>query len=371
VTTGQVEPATGKRVSWAELFFDLVFVFAVTQVSELLHHDHTLAGLGRAFIVFVPIYWVWVGTSIQSNVQDMTRPAGRLTIFAVALGGLFMALSVPHAFENWGLFFALSYWASRLVLGLRLFTGSNFTVNPFTVSMTVSGPLLVIGGLLDGPARLVLWAAVAAIDLATPTVLRARLRGMHFDAEHLTERFGLFVLIAIGESVVAIGTPVAKSSHLDWSTIAAVTAAFALSCGLWWVYFHFATAAMQHALETASIQVSITRHVLSYGHVGFIASIIALSVGMSEAVNEPKHALSPSILALLYGGCAVYLATFGYTRWMMFRKLSTTRLAAAACVLLLYPVDLHLPAIAAVTTLAAVLVILNAVEYRLADRPSS
>ncbi|MDX6280972.1 MAG: hypothetical protein QOH03_2043 [Kribbellaceae bacterium] len=360
--------ATGKRVSWAELFFDLVFVFAVTQVSELLHHDHSPGGLLRALVVFVPVYWVWVGTTIQGNVQDLSGPGGRLTIFAVALGGLFLALAVSQAYGRWGLFFALSYWASRLVLGLRLFSGSNFTVNPFTISMTVSGPLLVLGGFLDGTPRLLVWASVAVIDLATPTVLRVRLRSMHFDAIHLTERFGLFVLIAIGESVVAIGTPVAASERLSALTVLAVTAAFAVSCGLWWVYFHFATAAIEHALATASIQSSITRHVLSYGHFGFIASIIGLSVGMSEAVDHPTHHLSPTILALLYGGCTAYLATFGYTRWMMFRRLSVTRLAAAGCVVVLYPVALHLPAIVAVTTLAVVLALLNVVEYRRASK---
>src|SRR4051812_26552389 len=110
------EPQQGKRVTWAELYFDLVFVFAITQVSALLHQDHSWAGCARALIVFVPIYWVWVGTSIQSNVNDLNRPLGRLSIFAVALGGLFMAMSVPHAYHDWGLLFACSYWASRLVL---------------------------------------------------------------------------------------------------------------------------------------------------------------------------------------------------------------------------------------------------------------
>jgi low temperature requirement protein LtrA len=365
------EPQHGKRVSWAELYFDLVFVFAITQVSTLLHHDHSWAGCGRALIVFVPIYWVWVGTSIQSNVNDMSQPLGRLSIFAVALGGLFMAMAVPHAYEDWGLLFACAYWASRLVLGARQFLGPRLALNPFTVSMFVTGPLLVVGALLDDDARTAVWLAAAALDLSTPTLFRTRLRQMHFDAEHLTERFGLFVLIAIGESVVAIGAPVAARPDVDaWSLIAVATA-FALSTGLWWVYFHFATDAMRHALATASVQLHVTRHVLSYGHVGFIASVIAVAVGMSEAVNHPTSPMDHGVAALLYGGCAAYLATFGYTRWMMFRQVATTRLTGAAIVLLVFPVALAVDAEAALALLAAVVAGVNIVEYRIVARRTS
>jgi low temperature requirement protein LtrA len=365
------EPEHGKRVSWAELYFDLVFVFAITQVSALLHHDHSWAGCARALIVFVPIYWVWVGTSIQSNVNDMSQPLGRLAIFAVALGGLFMAMSVPHAYEDWGLLFACAYWASRLVLGARLFLGPRFALNPLTVSMFVTGPLLVVGALLDDDARTAVWLVAAALDLSTPTLFRARLRQMHFDAEHLTERFGLFVLIAIGESVVAIGAPVATQPDPDaWSLIAVATA-FALSTGLWWVYFHFATDAMRHALATASVQQQVTRHVLSYGHVGFIASVIAVAVGMSEAVNHPTSPMNHGVAALLYGGCAAYLATFGYTRWMMFRQVATTRLTGAAIVLLVFPVALAVDAEVALALLAVVVAGVNIVEYRIVARRTS
>lgn len=355
-------------MTWAELYFDLVFVFAITQVSALLHHDHSWAGCLRALIVFVPIYWVWVGTSIQSNLNDMNQPLSRLAIFAVALGGLFLALSVSHAYEDWGLLFACAYWASRLVLGARLFLAPRLVLNPYTVSMLITGPLLVVGALLDGNARVAVWLIAAVLDLSTPTLFRARLQAMHFDAEHLAERFGLFVLIAIGESVVAIGAPVAAQSELEAWTLIAVATAFALSTGLWWVYFHFATDAMRHALATATVQLNVTRHVLSYGHVAFIASIIAVSVGMTDAVNHPTSPMDHGVAALLYGGCAVYLATFGYTRWMMFRQVATTRLTAAGVVLVLLPVAFLVDAVAALALLAVVVAGVNLVEYRIVVR---
>jgi low temperature requirement protein LtrA len=332
------QSAPGKRVTWAELFFDLVFVFAVTQGSVLLHGDHSPAGIVRAVVVFVPVYWVWVGTTIQSNVNDLSRPLDRLPIFAVALGGLFMALAVADAYHGRALLFAGSYWGCRLVLGIRLFVGPHFTLNPFVVSMTITGPMLVVGALV------------------------------HYDPGHLSERFGTFVLIALGESIVAIGSPAAVSHHLDANTLLTMAAAFALTCGLWWVYFHFATDAMRHALATAKVQLDITRHVLSYGHVLFIASIMTIAVGMSEAVHHPSERLSWGVTALLYVGCAIYLSGFGYTRWMMFRKVSSTRLVAAGALLALLPLGRAIPAAAALALAALVLAVLNVVEYQIVAR---
>src|SRR5919197_1256413 len=114
------EPEVGKRVTWAELFFDLVFVVAVTRVSGLLEHHLSWGGALRTLVVFVPIYWLWVGTSIQTNLQDATRPLLRIRIFGVALAGVFMALSVPEAYGHLGLLYALAYWLGRLVLGVGI-----------------------------------------------------------------------------------------------------------------------------------------------------------------------------------------------------------------------------------------------------------
>jgi low temperature requirement protein LtrA len=352
-----------KRVSWAELFFDLVFVFAVTEVSTLLEADHSWAGALRALVVFVPIYWAWVGVAIQTNVRDMSTPGLRIGMFAVALAGLFMALAVPDAYGDRALLFALAYWAARLVLGFVGVAHDGWRVNPYTVSMTITGPILVVGALTDGWVQVAIWGLAALIDLSTPTVLRRRLRGMHFDAPHLAERFGLFVLIALGESVVAIGSSAAPAGRLGVAVGLAVAAAFTVSAGLWWVYFNYAAEAVRHALATAQVQLDVTRLVLSYGHLSLIAAIIAVSVGLREAVAHPGTALPPAGVGLLFGGSALYLATFGYTRWMMFHLVSTTRLTAAAVVVLLIVPAAHLPATAALLMLAAVLVALNTVEY--------
>jgi low temperature requirement protein LtrA len=342
-----------------------VFVFAVTEASALLETDHSWAGLLRALIVFVPVYWVWVGTAMLTNQLDADRPRLRLVVFAVGLASIFMAIALPDAYGPLGLMLAVAYWLARLVLGAGLLLGDDrrSRVNPYTVSMIVTGPLLVVGAVLDETPRTVVWGVAAVIDLATPTLLRSRLLRMHVDAGHLAERFGLLVLIALGESVVATGIS-ARAGHLDVAVGAAVGAAFALTAGLWWVYFHFAADAVRHALATAVVQLDITRLVLSYGHLMFIAAVIAIAVGLHGAVAEPLHQLSWGTAGLLFGGAALYLAAFGFTRWSMFRLVSRTRLTAAAIVLAMLPLAPLVPALAAVLALAAVIAGLNAFELR-------
>lgn len=365
------EPVTDKRVTWAELFFDLVFVFAITQVSGLLHNDHSWGGVGQALVVFIPLYWAWVGTSVHANTHDVDNPLDRLGIFGIGLCALFMAMATPLAFDERGALFGAGYYGARIILALLISRGRVVGLSPFTVAVYFTGPLLLIGGLLDGPARVVLWTAAAVIDLATPRLLRSRLIGLRFEPSHMPERFGLFLLIALGESIVATGLPAAAAPDLTAAKVGAVTAAFVLACALWWVYFHFGASAMQHALKTAEVQTDVVRQVLSYGHLAFIAAVIALAGGLTEVVAHPGAHLHVDTAALLFGGCALYLAAFGYTRWMMFRLWSKTRLAAGAAALALLPLATQLPALAALSLLAAVVVVLNIVEYELVRRRGS
>lgn len=163
----------GKRVIWAELFFDLVLVFAITEVSSLLHRDHSWGGCLRALIVFVPIHWVWVGTTIHSIVHDMTTPLRRLATVGVALTNLFMALAVPETYVDQALLLAFACWSARLLIGIGLVLRSSASrFNPFAISMVFTGPVLIVGALPGGTAQEVVWGAAALLDLSTPMVLR-------------------------------------------------------------------------------------------------------------------------------------------------------------------------------------------------------
>ncbi|WP_395296064.1 low temperature requirement protein A [Kitasatospora hibisci] len=360
-------PVAEKRVTWAELYFDLVFVFAITQVSGLLHHHHDWAGVARALVVFVPVYWCWVGTTVQANIRDVDTPKGRIGILAVGLAGLFMALAVPAAYEGRGLLLGAGYWAARVVLLLVLIRIPGVWRGPYGVGVLVSGPLLLAGGLLPEGPRTALWALAAACDLSAPLIFRSRLARVAYHPSHMPERFALFLLVALGESIVGIGAT-AADTRLDAVELAAVAAAFTISCGLWWQYFVYAADAMRHAVTVADSRRDMIRRIFQYGHLALVAAVIAVAVGFGETVADPRQSLGPGSVALLYGGCGLYLLTFGYTRWMMFRAVSTTRVLAAAVVLALVPVVVRLPAIVVLAALAVVLVVLNVVEHVRVER---
>ena len=182
--------STEKKVTWTELFFDLVLVFAITQITALLDENHGWAALGQALIVFVPIYWAWVGTSVHCNLHDTDNAIDRAGILALALCALFMAVAVPQAYEQRGALFGGAYFALRAILAGLYFRGRPITLVTPLVAACVTGPLMLAGGLVPTPARTVLWGLAAAVDLATPRVLRRRLMAVAFDAGHLVERFG-------------------------------------------------------------------------------------------------------------------------------------------------------------------------------------
>jgi low temperature requirement protein LtrA len=259
-------PGREKRVAWVELFFDLVFVVAVTQVSSLLHADHSWSGVGRALVVFIPIYWAWVGMTMHANLHDVDRTGARLGVFAVGLCGLFMAVALPEAYETRGLLFGASYWAARLVLYAlmwRSYRGTGF--NPFIAASFVTGPLLTLGGLLDGGTRVTTWALAAAVDLFVPFLDRRRMTRIAYEPSHLPERFGLFLIIALGESVAETGV-VAGHQPVTPVRLAAVAVAFVCACALWWVYFVLAADAIRYALRTAEVAIEVIRPVLPYAH---------------------------------------------------------------------------------------------------------
>jgi low temperature requirement protein LtrA len=355
-------PEQDKRVSWVELFFDLVFVVAVTQVTGLLHADHSWSGAAQALIVFIPIYWAWVGMTMHANLHDVDQTGTRLGVFTVGLCGLFMAMALPDAYGSRGLLFGASYWAARLVLyALMRPSYRSVGFNPFTAAAFVTGPLLTLGGLTHGTTRIVLWALAASVDLFVPFLARRRMTHIAYDPSHLPERFGLFLLIALGESVAEIGV-VAGRHPVTPARLAAVAVAFALACALWWVYFVFAADAIRYAVRTAEIAIEVIRPVLPYGHLAFIGGIIAIAAATGEVIVHPLAHLHTDVAALLFGGTALYLATFGYTRWRMFHTLSTARLSAAVLCLALLPLAGLAPALVAMATLAAVLVALNVWE---------
>lgn len=347
-----------KMVTAVELFLDLVFVFAVTRASELLQEDHSWPGVLRALVAFVPVFWLWVGTTMVANLHEIDTVRGRATFFGVALAGLTMALALPLAYEHQGVLFAAAYWAGRVVLYLSILRSphrAEFVT--FPVGAFVTGPALLVGALLPLGWQTAVWAAVAALELATPALRRSRLTATPFDTGHLADRYSTFIIIALGETVVATGAAV-PAEELELAHLVALVLAFGACFALWWTYFDLAAGAIETALEHARVKIDVIRPVLSYGHLALVAGIVGVAAAIGEAVREPAAALHRDLAALLFGGAALYLATFGFTRWRLLHSVAWPRLAGALACLVL---ALVAPAVPALVSLAALVVVLAAV----------
>ncbi|MDQ2812205.1 MAG: low temperature requirement protein A [Actinomycetota bacterium] len=329
--------ADERQTAWPELFLDLVFAFGLTEIAALAHQE-LLNGLGlaRTLVVLVPLYWAWVGTSVHVNTHGVETDRDRLGIFAIALCALFMALSIPSAFAGRSVLFAASYLALRAIVVLLVAGGKKMDIRPFLVSVIVTGPLLLMGAFLT-PVQLPIWGLAAVTDLSTPLVLRRVLIETHFDPQHLPERFGSFILVALGESIIAIGLPAASARHLEPAVIVAVAVSFVLVSSLWWLYSSFGAPDAARQLAQATAQTDVVRQAFAYGHLFLAAAVISISVGFRAIVTAPDRHLGLGVTAMFLGGIAVYVASIGITTWPHQHRKSSIDLAGAAVVAAVIP----------------------------------
>ncbi|GGY27356.1 low temperature requirement protein A [Streptomyces omiyaensis] len=371
IATGDSAEPSGKkgeqRVTWAELFFDLVWVFALVQISGVLASAYGPLGLAQTLILLVPLWWGWMSATLLGNSAGVAldRPAIRMMLFALAACGLGMTVAIPHAYEQHGLLFALCYVVMRALLwaGMRkLPLFGDLRIEPFGLSLLLASPLFLAGGLTSGAARTALWGTAAVLEVAVPVLFGHRLDRFTFETSHLPERFGLVIIMALGETVLAVGTN-ASDSALGPARFAALAVSFTVIVGLWWTYFHFGAAAVRHSLQTDPVQARIVRDVFNYGHFIYLTAIIFLAVGLKKICLDPlavPHSLPEMLLA---PSAALYLFGFCYSRWRMFGAAGVSRFSAAAFCLLLTPVALSLPMLVTGVIVAAVLVGLNVFEY--------
>jgi low temperature requirement protein LtrA len=357
------EPSHGQRVSWAETFFDLVFAFAVTQVAGLAQRAGDAVSVGRAVVLFVPLWWAWVGVSIVYNGIAMTSTKRHLKLFASGLLAFVMSIEAPQAYGNRGLIFAIAYLCVRGLLywavwRRRLFP---FRLHPFMISFTVSAPLFVVGALTALPARGWIWLAAGLIELVNPSVLTRRFATMRFESAHLPERFGLFVIIALGEVLVGVGAAESRQG-LGWLQLGTLILAFVLCCALWWTYFHFAAPAMEYALREARIQSGLVRTVFSRAHLVMVIGLVLTASGLAQAVHTPLAHPSGVHSWFLGAGTALYVLTFCYTRISMFGGTGIPRLVAGLLAAAVAAAGTLLPLIATLGALVAVLIALNVFE---------
>jgi low temperature requirement protein LtrA len=330
-----------------ELFFDLVFVFAITQVSHLFLDHLSWAGAGQAALALLVVWWAWQYTTWVTNELDPASTAVRLLMFALMLAGLLLAIAIPDAFGDKALLFAGAYVAIQV--GRHLFltvvaagpgTLERERAGRILIWFGASGVLWIAGALADGDARAALWVAALALDYGGPLVIfrvpgLRRLRGEDWviSTAHFTERFGLFVIIALGESIILTGATTA-GLELTAPVVTAFVVAFLGTAALWWLYFTSVARLAEQFLETAPDRVLLARDTYTYGHALVVAGIIVTAVGDEIVIAHPTDELSTAELMTVVAGPVLYLLAQAWFRFRITRQPSPRRLGGAlACVL--------------------------------------
>jgi low temperature requirement protein LtrA len=357
----EVTPAEEERkTSYLELFFDLVFVFAFTQVTALILEDTSVEGFARAALVLAMVWWAWSAYAWMTNAIDIENTVTRLIIFTAMAAGFFMALAVPDAFQDEAAWFAVAYFVVRVLnttlyaWGVRGVPGQLRAVFQLAPWFLVAALVALIGGFVDPDYRAWIWLASLAIDVVgTLTVTRA---DWGVSPSHFAERFALIVIIALGESIVAIGIGTSELER-DTTYALSVVVAFAGVAALWWAYFDFTAVAAERALRRASAAARgpIARDVFTYFHYPVVFGIILYAVAAKKTLEHPLDPLSDAGRWALGLGIAIFLGGFALMRFRVVRRIAWERLAAAAVALVL---AVALDGTDAIVTLGIVIVVL-------------
>jgi low temperature requirement protein LtrA len=366
--------SVNQRVTNIELFFDLVYVFAVTQLSHHLLADPTIDGAFQTAILLALVWLAWAYTMWVTNWLDPDRLQVRLLLVALMLVSLTMSVALPRAFGPWGLWvggaYALMQVGRTVFLVAVLPPGSlrrNF--ERILVWSTVSGALAVAGGLVGGHARELLWLLTIGVDVlgglvgfATPGLGRSRTTDWTIEGSHFAERCQAFILIALGESIVIIGATLSQLAHVSGTEIAAFVVAFAGSVAMWWLYFDRSADASEEIIASSADPGRIGRSAYHLIHPVMVAGIIVAAAADEKILSQPSVHASAASAWLILGGPALFLAghaAFKYVLWGIF---PWTRLAGVAVLALLALAVPALPEIGLAACAAAVVAVVAAAD---------
>jgi low temperature requirement protein LtrA len=357
-----------QRATNLELFFDLVFVFAVTQLSHTLLSHLTLTGAGRTLFMLLVVWWGWTYTTWMTNWFDPDAIAVRLVLIGCMLASLMMAIAIPEAFGDRALLFAGGYTALQVVRNLFVVwaTEDSWPQHVTFVGITwwsfATAILWIAGAFASFDARIVIWALALAIDYAGPYAgywLPGRggvtADDWQIEGSHFAERFQLFIIIALGESIVVTGAT-ASSLQIDLARGAAISVAFIGSAALWWLYFSYVASVSQRRLGSAEERGELARDAYTYLHAVMVAGIIVSAVGDELSIAHPGSELQLSGVLTIAGGPALYLLGHVLFRLRMAGSLSRKRLAGSGAVALAGLAGLWIPALACAALVAAALV---------------
>ena len=362
-----LEPDAEHQVTPLELFFDLVFVFGITQVTILLADDPTWGGVFRGMLVLAALWWAWTVYAWLTSAMDVDEGGIRLLMLA-SMGAMFgVALAVPGAFGDDALLFGVAYLLVR-VLHLVLATvvsaddpDRRDAIVRFGPTALAGASLILVAAFLEGRPRIAVWIVALAIDYLGPTVVGPG-RGWRVAPEHFAERHGLIVLIALGESIIAIG--LGAGFELDAGVIVAATLGLVVVSALWWLYFDVAALlARRRLMQATGLELHrLALQAYSYLHLPMIAGIVLFALGLKTTVDHVGEPLDTVPAVALSGGAALYLlghiAFLLRTTGRVFRR----RTIGAAVLLALIPVVVAIPALAALALVSAVCAFVVAYE---------
>lgn len=349
------EPAL--RVSPLELFLDLVFVFTVTQLTGSLAHHLTVGGLAQVVVMLAVIWWMYDAFIWLTNAMPPSSHGRRGLLLLAMAGFLLISLSVPHAFEGSGVVFG---WAYLLVVAVHtgMFAVSGVALGPVLrmggLNLVNTG-LVVAGGYLTGTAQLAFWAAAFALQFAIPRLVD--LPQFLLRSDHFVERHGLVVIIAFGESVIAIGVG-AGTADLSAALIAVAVLSLSVCVGLWWAYFgHDDDARAEHHMAAlpSDRRNRLAVSVYNLGHYGLLLGVLVFAAGVKSAVAHPGAPITLGQAAALAGGVALFLAVNTAVRRTFALTPNLPRLAAAALLVAVVPLGTGVSALAEVAATAGVL----------------
>ena len=359
-----------------ELFFDLVYVFAVTQLSHQVLGDLSVAGVARAAFLLLVVWWAWIYTTWMANWFDPASPAVRGVLTAVMLASLLMAAALPEAFGKQGPVFAASYVAlqvGRNAAAAWLLHRRHRLRDLFerlVVWSAAAGVLWLAGATLVGDYRLLLWMPALALELAAPVAGywlpgRGRTATIDYDIEggHFVERCQTFILIALGESIVVTGAT-ASAAGLTTTVVLCLSVAFVETAALWWLYFGATAEHARATMSTCDDPGRLARDAYTYLHLPIVAGIIATAVGTDLLIAEPHDTLGGAGLAMVLGGPALYLLGESLFRWRITGGADVQRLALAALLVALAPLGGHVDALPLSIVVAALLAALAVRELR-------
>ncbi|MEA2921041.1 MAG: hypothetical protein QOF07_1004 [Bradyrhizobium sp.] len=315
-----IVPNQHSRVTYAELFFDLVFVFAVTQISHTLLGRFSLLGGLQTTLLFLAVWWVWVYTSWITNWLNPERTPVRILLFVLMLGALVLSTSIPKAFESRGLWFAIAYAAMQvgrtvflLVSTPRSRSSARMNAVRILVWLSMSAVFWIAGGFAEGHARLLLWVIALGIEYISPAARfwipkygASSVADWVIEGGHMAERCAGFIIIALGESIVVTG---ATFADLEWTvaTVSAFASAFVGSLAMWWIYFHKGAQAGSEQISHSSEPGRLARLAYTYLHMPIVAGIILSAVADEIVLRHPADHSDLRTVVSAIGGPLLFL----------------------------------------------------------------